>query len=30
MNNDNGNIGIISQERLDENKKLDIGCTLCG
>ena len=30
MNNDNGNIGIISQERLDENKKLDIGCTFCG
>ena len=30
MNNDNGNTGIISQERLDENKKLDIGCSLCG
>ena len=28
--NDNGNTGIISQERLDENKKLDIGCKLCG
>ena len=30
MNNDNGNIGIISQERLDENKKLSTGCKLCG
>ena len=30
MNNDNGNIGIITQERIEENKKLDIGCTLCG
>ena len=28
--NDNGNIGIISQERLDENKQLKIGCSYCG
>ena len=27
MNNDNGNIGIITRERIEENKKLDIGCT---
>ena len=30
MNDDNGNIGIITQERIGENKKLDIGCKLCG
>ena len=30
MNDDNGNIGIITQERNEENKKLDIGCKLCG
>ena len=27
--NDNGNTGIITQERIDENKKLGISCLMC-